>query len=71
MSDVYVRLRPMAGGSTRELVAGQVLADFDTDGNLCGVEILGAGTVEIDGHPAVRLVPVPNVPQPFPEDSDE
>ncbi len=70
MSDVYVRLRPMAGGSTRELVAGQVLADFDAAGNLCGVEILGADSVKIDGHPVAKLATVANVPLPFPEDEE-
>lgn len=70
MSDVYVRLRPMAGGSTRELVPGVVLADFDIDGNLCGVEILGAESVKIDGHAVAKLASVANVPIPFPEDEE-
>lgn len=70
MSEVYVRVRPATNGTTRELVAGQVLADFDPHGNLIGVEVLGAESVKIDGLTAVKLVSVPNVPQPFPDEGD-
>lgn len=54
-ADVYVRL---AGDAPRDLiettreVADGVMIDFDSGGNVVGVEVIGARTVEIDGKAA-------------------
>lgn len=39
----YVRVREGQVGETREIVPGEVFADFDSEGRLLGVEVLGAG----------------------------
>ena len=39
---VYVRTANTAHMETRELVPGQVFADFGSSGELIGVEVLGA-----------------------------
>lgn len=72
MSDVYVRVRPMGTVfETRELVDGELMADFGPDGELIGVEVLGSIGVKIDGKPAVKVVHIgPATPMPFPEDEE-
>lgn len=75
--NVYVRRdRENADGSgvtarTEELVYGRVRADFDEQGNLLGVLVLGSSDVEIDGQSAT-LSPVPvALPVQFPPRAGE
>jgi uncharacterized protein YuzE len=74
MSDVYVRVRPMGTVfETRELVEGELMADFGPDGELIGVEVLGSIGVKIDGHTAHAVANYPRLPHkplPFPEDEE-
>lgn len=53
---VYVRLLPKFSGQvtlSREVAPG-VHLDYNIDGELSGVEVLDAWTVEIDGHDAIE-----------------
>jgi uncharacterized protein YuzE len=52
--DVYVRIGTVERGhSCTDEVAHGVMVDYDQAGNVNGVEVLGADSVEIDGKPAV------------------
>jgi uncharacterized protein YuzE len=58
---VYVRLTKGDVATTRQVVADDVVVDYDATGRVLGVEILGAESVTIDGFPA----------WPVPETDDE
>jgi len=51
--EVYLRFDEKArhAHETRELIPGVVLADYDDDGNLIGVEVLGVLSGAVDGLP--------------------
>lgn len=38
---IYIRVASRKVTETRELVPGRIMADFDADGNLIGVEVVG------------------------------
>ena len=63
MNDVYIRVRPLATVfDSRELVEGEVIADFGPDGELIGVEVLTATGVRVDGNPATAIPADDDVP---------
>jgi len=43
----YLRVRPGKAAETREFADGNAFADYDTAGNLLGVEILGPCQVKV------------------------
>ena len=48
MSEIYIRVSPKDVSQTRNLSNG-LIADYDIDGNLVGVEVLGGYYVTRDG----------------------
>jgi uncharacterized protein YuzE len=49
MSDIYVWVQEAGTPSARQVENGRLLTDYDEQGGVVGVEILGVSDMEIDG----------------------